>query len=219
MKYKLYIFDLDGTLIDTSYGIKKALFEFECRYGLAHFPPENVGVMIGPPINEGISKTHPELAGEHIINYCHKFDEFYNIYMNYDACAYPGILDLLDRIHQMGGIVAIDTAKLERQALSILEQTGVLAKIDYIEAWTEEKNNKPLLVDNLFKTTGISRKEAVLIGDSHFDGEAAMANDADLIAVTYGFEFKNDEDALPYKPVNVVGTVDKLTEIIEQYLK
>ena len=214
MKYKLFIFDLDGTLIDSSGGIKKALERFEDKLKLKHFPKEEADFMVGPPIAESILRTHPELKDENILELTHIFDACYDEVITYDTHAYKGIGELLDFIHDNNGIVTIDTAKLDRQARAVLKDSNILDKIDYIESWSEEKNNKPLLIKNVLEHFGIPKSEAIAIGDSHFDGEAANANGIDLIAIKYGFGFGKYDNENDFNAKYVVNSVEELKELI-----
>ena len=212
--YKLFIFDLDGTLVDTGEGIKKALGVFENRLQLKHFPKEKAGFIVGPPIIESLHKTHPELPEENLRELSYVFDKIYDENLLYGIFAYDGIKELLDMIHEKGGIVAIDTAKLSRQALRVLEESGLLNKIDYIEAWSEEKDNKPLLMADVIKHFNIPKEEVVAIGDSHFDGEAANVNNIDLIAIKYGYGFGKVDNENEFKPKYIVNSVEELKQII-----
>lgn len=217
--YKLFIFDLDGTLIDSGEGIKKALGVFEDKLHLKHFPKEEAGFIVGPPIIESLHKTHPELPEESLQELSYVFDEVYDENLLYNIFAYDGIKELLDMIHEKGGIVAIDTAKLGRQATRVLKECNLQEKIDYIEPWSEEKNNKPLLMNDVIKHFDIPKEKIVAIGDSHFDGEAANINNIDLIAVKYGYGFGKVDDEKEFNPKFVANTVKELTKFVEENIE
>ncbi len=219
MAYRLFIFDLDGTLIDSGAGVKKALEVFEDKLGLEHFPQDKADFIVGPPIGESIHKTHPELDMAKIDEYGRIFDECYTGVLLYGTYAYKGIAEMLDKIRKKGGIAAIDTAKRENLATGVLTECGLLDKFDYIEFWSEQKNNKPLLVENVIAHYGIPKEEICTIGDSRFDGEAANANGIDLIAVKYGYGFGKFDDEMKYNPKYIVNSVEELTELLMANIK
>ena len=214
MAYKLFIFDLDGTLIDSGAGVKKALEVFEDRLCLEHFPQEEADFIVGPPIVDSIHRTHPELAVEKLEEYGRLFDECYSEVLLYGTYAYEGIAELLDMIISKGGIAAIDTAKRQNLAEGVLNECGLLDKFDHIEFWSEEKNNKPLLMKDVIEHYDIPKDKIVTIGDSRFDGEAANANGIDLVAVRYGYGFGKIDDEKAYKPKYIVNSVKELKEFI-----
>ena len=218
MSYKLFIFDLDGTLINSGGGIKYALETFEDRLNLSHFPKDEADFIVGPPIAESILRTHPELKDRDIKELTYFFDQCYDEVLLHDTFAYEGIDKVLDLIHEKGGIVTIDTAKIERQATRCLKHGGIYEKIDYMEAWSEEKNNKPLLIAEIIRKYGIEKDQIVTIGDSHFDGEAANANGIDLIAIKYGFGFGKFDDEKQFNAKYVVNSVQELYHLINSIL-
>lgn len=217
MKYKLFIFDFDGTLVDTGSGIKKALEVFEDKLHLSHFPKEKAGFMVGPPIKESIERTHPELDKDKLEEYVLLFDETYDEVLLYGVEAYKGIPELLDMIHELGGIVTIDTAKLERQAVRCLKKCNIFEKIEHIEAWSKGKN-KPMLMKSVIDHYNIPKDQILAIGDSHFDGEAANANGIDFVAVRYGYGFGLYDDEKNYNPKYIANSVKELTDIIKSSL-
>ena len=218
MKYKLFIFDFDGTLVDTGNGIKKALEVFEDRLNLKHFPKEEAGFIVGPPIKESIQRTHPELDKSKLDEYTLLFDQCYDEVLLYGVEAYKGIPEVLDMVHDMGGIVTIDTAKLERQAIRCLKKCNIYEKIEYLEAWSQG-NDKPKLMKNVIDHYGIPKDQVIAIGDSHFDGEAANANGIDFIAVKYGYGFGLFDDEKPYNPKYTVDTVEDLKALLKTLLE
>lgn len=218
MKYKLFIFDLDGTLINSGGGIKKALEAFEDKLHLDHFPKEKADFIVGPPITESIARTHPELKDQDLRQLSYVFDACYDEVLLHDMFAYEGIKEVLDLIHEKGGIVTIDTAKIGRQAIRCLKFTGLWEKIDYIETWSEEKNNKPLLIKEVINHYDIPKDQIITIGDSHFDGEAANANGIDLIACKYGFGFGKFDDEKEFNAKYVVNSVKELYDLINEIM-
>jgi len=216
MKYKLFIFDLDGTLIDSGEGIKKALYNFETRLGLNHFPKEEADFIVGPPIAESISRTHPEIADK-ASSLVSLFDEIYNETLLYGLVSYEGVDKILDNIHKKGGIVAIGTAKIGNQALDCLKTCGLYEKIDYLRPW-QKGETKPYIMKCVMDHFDIPKEEIIAIGDSHFDGESANENKVDFIAVKYGYGFGKIESEEKFHPNYVANNTKELAQIIDSLL-
>ena len=56
MRYKLFIFDLDGTLVDTSPGIMETVRQVEKSLNIPPIPEEQLRGFIGPPLEDSFQR-------------------------------------------------------------------------------------------------------------------------------------------------------------------
>ena len=56
MSYRLFIFDLDGTLVDTSPGIMGTVRHVEKTLGIPPIPDEELRRFIGPPLEDSFMR-------------------------------------------------------------------------------------------------------------------------------------------------------------------
>lgn len=210
-KYKLVIFDLDGTLLDTSEGILSA-----AKYAISQsgrvIPNQDVlESYIGPPIQQSFAKTFGIKSKE--------LDEmallFRNQYKDVDllkAVPYKGIYDLCQALLDKGFILAVATYKREDYALKLLEYyqfdkyMNIICGSDFAGQLT-----KADIIREVIELSKVdSYEEVVMIGDTHHDATGAEALGLDFIGVTYGFGYKNSSDIVGD---NVVGVASNTSEI------
>ena len=202
-KYKAVIFDMDGTLADTSLGIYNCHKYTMVEMGQAEPTLENLVGVIGGPL----LKTYQNKFG-----FCEEdAKRAVMIYRNryaqkgiYEAELYGGIKELLEYLKQKGYKIGVATLKAERFAKIMLENMGVAHYFDVIRGVDEKDQlTKAELLKLCIEEMGIEKDRAVLVGDSEFDAIGAQEIGIDFIGVTYGFDFENVEDVSKYKPVYI----------------
>ena len=188
--YKIIIWDIDGTLLDTHAGVSSAL-----RYALSQFgiqkSDEEIQLMVHTPkIKDAfvhIAKMDEDIAKQ-------ATDVFRNYYVNkslFEACPYQGILEVLSQCKKMGINMAIASNKRQDCATNICEHFGIdtfcnpicgadryntLSKSDLIRKGLD-----------FYNVTDLS--SVVMIGDTDSDKHAAAEVGIDFIGVNYGFGF------------------------------
>ena len=217
-KYKAVIFDLDGTLFDTSEGIFYSLDLTVDKMGLKKLDKEVKNKFIGPSLSDAFKDLFgmtPKEADETILVYR-------NIYKEEGALKnriFDGIEDLLKMLSDVEIKIGIATNKREDFAVSIVENAkisnyftavcgadfhGQLSKRQIVKMCAEKLNEKP--------------SNSLLVGDSEFDGLSAYENGIDFIGVTYGFGFKSRGDVNQYKNKASADSVKELFEIMKNII-
>lgn len=194
MKYKLVIFDFDGTLADTSEGILDAH-----RFALTE---------MGRPVPS--DEELRSVIGGHLLNtYIEKFgfaeddarkavkiyrDRYANVGIH-KIRMYPGIDELLKKLKAGGCVTAVATLKAERFAKLMLAEMGIIDLFDYICGMDEDDSQtKTSLIKKCMTCAVCNPYESVLIGDSQNDLIGAKEAGVDFIGVSYGFGFKDGKD-------------------------
>lgn len=191
-KYQLIIWDLDGTLLDTSEGIISASKYIIEKYGFK-IPSDDVfKSFIGPPLQHSfirVFNVDEEKAME-------MTNEFRLRYMERDllrATPYDGILSLVREIFQSGAKQGIATYKRQDLAERLLGSFGFTDYMDMIYGSDfEGKLTKRDIIGQVIKASGVEeRDKIVMIGDAEGDQRGAAQAGVDFIGVTYGFGFKS----------------------------
>ena len=188
MKYKVALFDMDGTLVNTYEGIENSL-----KYAfnkLGEPMVENMNRFIGPPLSVsfkefcGYNEEKTELA----IKY---YREYYSKKGINECELYDGILDLLKTLKQAGIIVGLATSKPENFAHRVAKNLEIDQYITYFAcASADEKTRttkEQVLEYAISLLDGIDKKNIIMIGDRHFDINGAKAFNLNSIGVTFGF--------------------------------
>ena len=116
-KYKLYIFDLDGTLLDSDQMIIETFHELHRMYSPADFAPDD-NVLItysGPPIRESLKNEFPELDQEEILKVWR--ERSLKNYPKYTRL-FPNVIEALTKLKNEGAKIAIRGSPDVREAMT-----------------------------------------------------------------------------------------------------
>lgn len=191
-QYDLVIWDLDGTLLDTSEGILSSAKYVIEKEGLA-LPSEDImKTYIGPPIqNSFLATLH--VAKDKSLYMAERFRQHYKKYDLYKACPYGGIKNLLQAIKNNGIKQAVATYKRDDYAYAIIEKFGMAEYMDCVcGSDFEGKLTKTDIIAKAIDNIGFRpSKRIVMIGDTDNDLFGAEDVGIDFIGVKYGFGFKS----------------------------
>lgn len=182
---KVAIFDMDGTLIDSSVAIERTINEIRADMGLAPLDTEFIVTAINEPGRDlardlyDVSNPTARLRDD--------FEEKFRL--NYDkyAVAYDGIKELLSWCRASNFAVALASNAPQNTLEAILKRCEILEFFDLVIGADEKIPQKPdpmmlEVVCEYFKTS-----EAVFVGDSLKDELAAKNANMPYIQVTWGF--------------------------------
>ena len=188
---KLIIFDLDGTLLDTSDGILHCYHKTASMLNLRKNSVENDSIVIGGPLSDGF-RTLYDIPDEETL--AKAIDTYRNLYANEGITkfsAYNGIDTSLSELKSDGYQLGVATLKLEEYAKSMLKNAGLAKYFDIIHGWNgTEKCTKAYTVTKVLFEQKCLAKNAVLVGDSVYDKNGAEIARVDFLGVIYGFGIK-----------------------------
>ena len=214
MNKKLVIFDLDGTILDTSAGIKSAV-----KYAIAEFgldiPSEDIlNTFIGPPIQWSLQAFYG-LTDERVTLISQVFRDRYKTVDLFKATPYDGLIDVLEYLRRKGIKTAVATYKREDYTKLLLEHFGITKYLDIIcGSDFEGKLRKKDIILNVIKEAGVDLKDTVMLGDTILDAEGAEIIGIDFIAATYGFGLKTKEELKKTNSAFIIKNIKEVIEII-----
>lgn len=193
MKYEAVFFDLDGTLLDTSPGVIKAIGHVVKEYRLPELSEEVKRSFIGPPIQDSFERQYgltKERAWEIATCWREIYKDEYLLY----AGPYDGIYELLEYCHKAGVRTGVATNKREDYTRTLLDHFKFTPLFDCIAGTDMEgKLKKADLIRVCMERTGVTEpRNCLMVGDTRNDKDAAERAGVDFLGVTYGFGF-NDE--------------------------
>lgn len=189
MEIKAVLFDLDGTLIDSSEGIIKSALYALSHYGIEEPDTDKLYQFIGPPLSDSFQKLYgfsPEQAKEAVEVY----RESYHKTGIFQCSLYPGVEDCIRLLRQQGYRIGLASSKPEESCKRILEHFDILSLFDQVVGATFDgtRDKKEDVLREVFRRwEDLSPEEMCLIGDTIFDVEGANLVGMPCIAVTYGF--------------------------------
>ncbi len=196
--YKLAVFDMDGTILDTLEDLKDSTnYALEkCGYPTRTY--DEVRRFVGNGIRKLIERAVPEgLAVEQIDRVHEVFTEHYKVHCADKTKAYDGIKPLLEKLRASGVKTAVVSNKADYGVQELCKEyfDGLF---DYAVGEREGIRRKPApdAVNEALRVLGMSKSEAVYIGDSDVDFETAKNAELPCISVLWGFR---DEEFLREK--------------------
>jgi phosphoglycolate phosphatase len=188
--FGLYIFDLDGTLVDSRADLTGAVNFCRADLGLPPLSQEVVQEYVG----EGAVRLLEQALGEdqrHLLAPAlDLFRGYYRAHLLDSTRPYPGITDLLEELRDRGARAAVASNKPEGFSRSILEGLGLTRHFSVILGGDSLPARKPdpAPVRHILAALAMDAEHALLVGDSHVDIETARQSGIPVCAVTYGFE-------------------------------
>jgi len=193
-KIRNVIFDLDGTLLDTTEGILESAAYAAKQLGYPELPRETMLKFIGPPIQRSFTE-HYGATAEQAQAAANVFREYYKTQALLKARPYDGIFALCETLQGNGIRMAVATYKREDYAVELLKHFGFDRYCDPMHG--ADNNNvlkKEDIVDLCMREMGAGKAECVLIGDTEHDAAGALKAGIPFLAVTYGFGYKAGGD-------------------------
>jgi phosphoglycolate phosphatase len=185
-------FDLDGTLLDTSASLTKAVNFALAQAGRPPLHIDEVRPMIGGGAKRTLEKGLEASGGydpEEMKQLYPRLLDFYRDNISAGTMPYPGLLDALDELESDGVRLGIVTNKFESLALKLLDELGLLGRFAaVIGGDTMGKGNaKPSALPIREMIARAGGGSAVFLGDSIYDTLAARNAGIPSIAVSFGF--------------------------------
>ena len=182
-----FVFDLDGTLVDTAPDILNLLAAVLRENGHPA-PPLSRGI-IGPPLEDIVRGVCPDAPEEEL-------RRLIGIYRaRYAACDYagsdvfPGIVPLLERLRSLGGRLYVATNKPESvsRRLLAIKKLGPFDDIVSADSVPETTLSKRDMLRLLMDRHGFAPAEGVMCGDSVLDLRGAREAGLLCVAALYGY--------------------------------
>jgi phosphoglycolate phosphatase len=187
MPIKLLMFDLDGTLVDTSCDITNALNYALNFYGLESLTVEQTTKLVGEGLTRLMEKVLGDQKDQLLYDVMGKFLDYYSEHIADYSREYPHVRETLKRL--IGYKKAVISNKREFLSTRLLDVLDLLRYFDLVVGSDTTSEKKPSAVPVIYvlRRLEVSAGDALMIGDSNYDMEAASKAGVKTIAVTYGY--------------------------------
>ena len=187
----LLIFDLDGTLIDSSQDLANSVNATRVHLGLVPIENEVVYSYVGNGapvlIRKALGPAYSDDAVESALQF---FLEYYRKHMLDFTTLYPGVREVLDQFHHAGIKMAVLTNKPVRFSQAIVDGLGLAGHFQSVYGGNsfEQKKPHPVGIETLMAECGAPRGETAMVGDSSVDVQTARNACVTAYGVTWGFQ-------------------------------
>ncbi len=185
-RYRLLVFDWDGTLADSTALITTAIQQ-TCRdLGLPAPDDRSARHVIGLGHRDAISLVAPTLVASDI----GRFSERYRLHYlvgDADIPLFPGVVDMLDELDRRGFLLAVATGKTRLGLARALAQHRIAHRFVASRCADETlPKPHPAMLLALMDVAGVTPNETLMIGDTTHDLDLARNAGVDAVAVSYG---------------------------------
>ena len=211
------VFDLDGTLLNTTYALQRSMNLTLAEFGLGEISLAQV----------------KQYVGNGSLNYCRRaldffgadteallepvsrrYAELFQQHCGYRVEPYEGMREALAFLDSRGAKLAVLSNKPDEFVAQILRR--LYPGCDFLEAWGQKPQYKckpdPEALHAMLALHGISTDECVYVGDSDVDVFTAQNSGVKMAGVSWGF--RGREELLNAGAPFVADTADELAEYI-----
>ena len=184
-----YIFDLDGTLINSS---KEVLLCFKKAFEKTNYPIDSSRLnsdVIGPPLRDIITIIAPDLKDENTLKTVeNNFRAIYDYDENDISELYPGVPDVLLKLKDSGKRIFLATFKPKKPTERILRQFNLEI---FEDVYTIDKFDKHItkteMIEDIIKRYSLTKTKTAMVGDAKSDMTAAKAAKITAIGALWGY--------------------------------
>jgi phosphoglycolate phosphatase len=194
-QYHTYIFDLDGTLLDTLDDLAAAVNYALRSYGMPEHSREDVRRFVGNGVRMLMIRAIPD--GERNPQFEEVFSTFRQYYLEHSldrTRPYDGIPEMLARLKQRGCRLAVVSNKFDAATKELCRHffaDTIEVAVGEHEAEGIRKKPAPDTVNEALSQLGVDRLDAVYVGDSDVDLQTARNAGLPCISVLWGFRDKD----------------------------
>jgi phosphoglycolate phosphatase len=209
------LLDLDGTLVDSIPDLAQAANAMRADLGLAALPQAAIATFVGKGVDKLVERAMagameaPAPDAAHFELARASFYRHYHAVNGERTTIYPGVLEGLQAMRDMGLALAVVTNKSTEFTLPLLARTGLAPYFAAVVCGDTCPRKKPDPMPFLHACTllGTTAARAVVIGDSLNDTQAGRAAGARVLVVPYGYNEGQD-----VRTLEVDGIVDTLLD-------
>lgn len=211
-RYRLVIFDWDGTLMDSEHRIVACMQAAARDVGWRELEHEAVRDIIGLGLPEAIAKLCPGMPAAQAELMRQYYSRHFVAAEQTPLSFFEGVEEGIRRLRCNPALrLAVATGKSRRGLKRVFEATGAGGWF-HASRTADETLSKPhpRMLQELLAETGVAADEALMVGDSEYDMEMARALGMDRLAVTYGVHAA--ERLALSRPVFSAGNFSELIE-------
>ncbi|MDY0194985.1 MAG: HAD family hydrolase [Sulfurovaceae bacterium] len=204
MLKKAIIFDMDGTLVDSSRALSGAINYVREQL---HLPPLEHMDILSKINNHSINPAHYFYKSKHFLPEHQKwFSSYYSANHHKELVLYDGIKELLRSLRENNLKLAVATNAYRNSAMESLMHLDIHDCFDEVVCFDDVKEGKPSpqMLKRITEIFSLDTEHTIFVGDGERDQMAASRAGMDYIMVSWGFS-KHD---------SAVNSVEKLKEIL-----
>lgn len=189
-RFPVYLFDLDGTLLDSADDICGAIIDALDGTPCRALTKADLIRYIGVHLIDMFADLLPQATPKDIDDLVLRYRTFYPARGHRSTRPYPGVHEALAALP---GLKSTATTKATTTTRTVLELFGMLPYFDHVQG-TDGFPHKPApdVILKSLEVFGTAPEDVLFIGDSAADMEAGRRAGVKTAAVTYGYGDPNE---------------------------
>ena len=212
--YKLVIFDLDGTLLNTIGDLVAAGNHTLTQMGFPQHPEDQYKHFVGNGIPKLIERMLPPGHDKPTEERAYAmFTEYYAQHKSDLTKPYPGMPELIRELRANGVICASNSNKAHEFSAELIRQNygGDITEMIGYGAGFQPKPDPGAALE-LIRRTGVQPQQALYVGDSDVDIMTGHNAGIDVCAALWGF--RSREELAAHNPTYMAENPEQLKKII-----
>lgn len=187
---ELFVFDLDGTLIDSKIDLVNSVNATRASMSLPPLSVETISSYVGDGAPTLVKRALPDASPPQLEEALRFFLAYYREHMLDATTVYPGVREAIEELHAAGIPLAVLTNKPVRFSVTLIERLGWQRHFFRIYGGNsfEEKKPHPAGLRALIVERAVSARKTVMVGDSSVDVLTARNAGALACGVRWGFQ-------------------------------
>lgn len=190
MKYKMVIFDLDGTILNTISDLNSAVNYGLSLVGLDSITVEKTKEYIGDGIRCLMERASNYSSDIDLL--LDGFNRYYNEHFNDLTLPYDGIEEIIQYCHKNNILLGVITNKVENIA-RLLCDYHFKDDLIFVYGDTKERKRKPNpeTLNYVIEKYNLNTSEVLFVGDTEVDVYTAKNAGVDVVLCNYGYRKKS----------------------------
>lgn len=211
--FRNFVFDVDGTLIDSVRDITNAQIWTLRQLGVEEFTHKDLYKYFGKPLFETFSLILPQALHVKIPDAVVMYREYYRERWFETTTLFSGVTDTLSKFRAEGIGLATATTKSTETTKSILAHYGIAPYFHQIQGMEDDMPHKPdpFILNKVLSERGWKPEETLMVGDT--DKDILLGRNAGVAScgVTYGCLTRTELEA--FEPDFIVDSFPELLSL------
>lgn len=196
MSNALVVFDCDGTLVDSQHSICTAMVRAFDAVKMT--PPERLAILsvVGLSLPAAMARLLPDAEADFHDHLADHYKLAFQALRRENAVSeplYPGIAELVRELDDAGWLLGVATGKSDRGLNLCLTHHGIIDRFVTLQTADRHPSKPhPSMLMTAMAEAGALPETTVMIGDTSFDIDMAVAADVRGIGVAWGYHLPDE---------------------------
>lgn len=212
--YNVILFDLDGTLTDSSPGIINSIIYALKKYNISVENTDTLRKFLGPPLHESFKEFYG-FSEERAMEAVSFYREYFSTRGLLENTVYDGIKEMLQALKDKGKTLILATSKPQPYTDKIMDNFNLKKYFDFVAGSNMDgtRSKKAEVIEYALESCNITdRSRAVMVGDRMHDIIGAKSAGIESIGAEYGY---GDYDELNHAGATfIIKSVGELSDLL-----